>query len=433
MGPDAAARRWRCSGRKGSGAAGLLLAAMAALAPHGSRPALFVLPSRLASRCPAGTRAKDRSGRTSAAAAPPSGAAAPAAAAESWRGHLRTLLLSRSGARRLAALKQLQAALEGEGGSVFAEVEAQGEAIERGSWRDRVRLRPLVGYRSACASLYRTMVQHVMPEQAGTSVEVQRRDNGVRYVLRDDAMDGTTEGQAAVERPDDEEFSSEEQKARALSVVLRQLAESSAWEVERAAAAGRGVEGDSSSDKWLARTPDLETPRYEVLQKDPAGVFEVRRYDPYSVVRMSAGADRNGTKSFFALAGYIFGKSNTAQEKMAMTTPVQTDRDSGLMSFIMPSRYWGDEKLLAAPPPSEEATVELIPVPEEVVAVTVFGGYARNGVIAAKTQALLDAIGVTEGVEVVNAGRTRLMQYNDPFTVPWKRRNEVAVPVRLAA
>jgi hypothetical protein len=322
---------------------------------------------------------------------------------------------------------------------VFAEVEAHGEAIERGSWRDRVRLRPLVGYRSACASLYRTMVQYVMPEQAGTSVEVQRRDNGVRYVLRDDAMDGTTEerprdsSQAAAGRPDDEEFSSEEQKARALSVVLRQLTGSSAWEVERAAASGRGEDGDSSSEKWLSRTPDLETPRYEVLQKDPAGVFEVRRYDPYSVVRTGAGADRNGTKSFFALAGYIFGKSNTAQEKMAMTTPVQTERDSGAMSFIMPSRYWGDEKLLAAPPPSEEATVELIPVPEEVMAVTVFGGYARNGVVAAKTQALLDALGVTEGVEIVDAGRTRLMQYNDPFTVPWKRRNEVAVPVRLAA
>ncbi len=28
-------------------------------------------------------------------------------------------------------------------------------------------------------------------------------------------------------------------------------------------------------------------------------------------------------------------------------------------------------------------------------------------------------------------GESRLMQYNDPFTVPWKRRNEVSVPVRL--
>ncbi|CAK0853052.1 unnamed protein product, partial [Prorocentrum cordatum] len=342
-----------------------------------------------------------RPGRTGVAAAPPAGAAAAADAAP-WRGPLRTLLLSRSGARRLAALKQLQSVLEGASGSAFAEVEAHGEAISgRGSWRDRLRLRPLVGYRSACASLYRTMVRYVMPEQADV--------------------------------PDDEEASSEEQKARALSVVLRQLVGSSAWEVERAAAAGRGEEGDSSSDKWLARTPDLETPRFEVLQRDPAGVFEVRRYDPYSVVRTSAGAGGNGTKSFFALAGYIFGKANTAQEKMAMTTPVQTERDSGAMSFIMPSRYWGDELLQAAPPPSEDASVELVAVPEEVVAVTVFGGYARSGVVAAKTQALIDAVAAAEGVEVVDAGRTRLMQYNDPFTVPWKRRNEVSVPVRLGA
>ena len=32
------------------------------------------------------------------------------------------------------------------------------------------------------------------------------------------------------------------------------------------------------------------------------------------------------------LADYIFGKKNVRNEKMAMTTPVQMDRDSGAMS-----------------------------------------------------------------------------------------------------
>ena len=37
-------------------------------------------------------------------------------------------------------------------------------------------------------------------------------------------------------------------------------------------------------------------------------------------------------RSFFMLADYIFGKKNVRNEKMAMTTPVQMDRDSGAMS-----------------------------------------------------------------------------------------------------
>ncbi|CAE7395714.1 unnamed protein product [Symbiodinium pilosum] len=113
---------------------------------------------------------------------------------------------------------------------------------------------------------------------------------------------------------------------------------------------------------------------------------------------------------------------------MAMTTPVQMDKSTGTMSFIMPSKYWGDG-LAEAPPPAEDAGVALQARDGEQVAVSTFGGYAVGSVVARKTDELLASVAQSEDWELVE-NTTRLLQYNDPFTVPWKRRNEVSVPVR---
>jgi len=347
----------------------------------------------------------------------------------SWRGPFRTLLMSRSLDKRKAALQQLQPMYEEVSSQLLAEVEGAG-----GKWWHRIHLRPLFGYQSACAALYRIMVSYVMPAQAGSQVKVQRRiEDGkqrVRYVLRDDVMDGEEEEQDATTQTDD--LDTDAGRARALFVFLRQLVDAPAWQLERTASAEQKQQDAASPDKWLARTPDLETPEYTVVLRDPEGAFEVREYTPYSVVQMKEGCGGgNGTKSFFALAGYIFGKTNVQQEKMAMTTPVQVDSKSGLMSFIMPSKYWGDEAIQDAPAPQDDAGVQLIARPSESVAVTVFGGYARSQVVAQKTEMLLAALNDAENIEVVDPSQTRLMQYNDPFTVPWKRRNEVSVAVRI--
>ena len=185
----------------------------------------------------------------------------------------RTLLLGRREAKRLEALKQLQKVYEGRSSEILAEVERYGKAAGTGRplWQ-RLRLRPFVGYRAACAALYRTMVEHVLPAQEGTTVVVQQRndDDGnkrVRYVLRDDATEGVEE-----EEEDAGEQASEEDAAksmamadpasmaRALFVLLRQLAGSTPWALEAAAAESSNM----SPEKWQERTPDLETPKYEV-------------------------------------------------------------------------------------------------------------------------------------------------------------------------
>jgi len=296
------------------------------------------------------------------------------------------------------------------------------------------------------------MVEHVLPAQAGSSVEVQRRsgddddggDRRVRYVLRDDATEGSGKGSAASGKEEEEDASASSEKsmamadsasrARALFVLLRQLTGSTAWALEAAAAEAAEAGSGGSSEKWLARTPDLETPQYEVVFKDPKGVFEVRKYSAYSAVETDKAADESmgaGNKQFFQLANYIFGKANEKQEKMAMTTPVQTDAKTGVMSFIMPSDYWGKDQLEAAPSPTVDAGVRLVAREEEVVAVTVFGGYARTAAVAERKAALLTALASSAEVEVPDKEATRLMQYNDPFTVPWKRRNEISLPVLL--
>ncbi|CAE7028500.1 unnamed protein product [Symbiodinium sp. CCMP2592] len=290
-----------------------------------------------------------------------------------------------------------------------------------------LRLRPFLGYRAACASLYRTVTNHILPQQAGSPVELQKRtrdgEQRLRYVLKNDVLDAN--GQEDGEEKEAEV--SDASKARALFVVLRQLVSNTAWAVERSA-----IKAEAGEGEWKQRTPDLETPDYEVLYRDALNGYEVREYAPYAVVRTAGqGGEAANNRSFFMLADYIFGKKNERNEKMAMTTPVQMDKSTGTMSFIMPSKYWG-ESLSEAPLPAEDAGVTLQERPGERVAVSIFGGYAVGSLVARKTEELLASVAESEEWELAE-NATRLLQYNDPFTVPWKRRNEVSVPVRQRA
>uniref|UniRef100_A0A7S4BQM8 SOUL heme-binding protein n=1 Tax=Chrysotila carterae TaxID=13221 RepID=A0A7S4BQM8_CHRCT len=241
----------------------------------------------------------------------------------------------------------------------------------------------------------------------------------------------------------------------------------------------RGV----TMEEMLARTPaDLETPTYEVLDSRPT--WEVRKYDDFTVcstdptrevsadgMRVSAPS-MGGAGAFQALAGYIFG-SNERNEKMAMTTPVlsRTAADGGRkMSFVLPSRYWqitlgapqasladseapngvadtqtdsmsevdeGDRMLAKVPPaPKEASGVQLedggggFLESSDVLAVVWFDGYAGKGDVDAQQRQLRALVDVDSEWEAVPDAQPTLMQYNDPFVLPWKRRNEVAIPVR---
>lgn len=208
-------------------------------------------------------------------------------------------------------------------------------------------------------------------------------------------------------------------------------------------AAKREAKASVQTDDMANRLPKgLETPKYEVLAERKK--YEVRRYDPFSVcsVVMSKPRPDDATKtdakisnpqlagasSFGALAGYLFGK-NQEETAMKMTTPVLSrgDGDERQMSFILPSDYWNG--IDGAPTPMEGSGVVLERNEGGEQAVVMFGGFAGKKDVEDRTKQLLDGISKDKEWQADPAASINLAQYNDPFTPPWKRRNEVSIKV----
>ena len=220
----------------------------------------------------------------------------------------------------------------------------------------------------------------------------------------------------------------EASKRRVVLSTLRQLANTrGVLRLEREAR--RRARLSASFDEMLERTPKIGTPAFEIVEEQ--GAFQVRRYEDFSVVRTArqrAVSDdgvklgepkMSGAGAFQALAGYIFGK-NKREEKMAMTTPVFTR--AGQMEFVLPKEYWKD--LGKAPAPV--SNVELTYGEGGLVAAAYYGGYATTDEVKKRSAELVAAI---EASDYAVAGETYSAAYNDPFTPPWRRRNEVLVPV----
>jgi len=202
--------------------------------------------------------------------------------------------------------------------------------------------------------------------------------------------------------------------------------------------------GNVSSEEMLKRTPDLETPKYEVLDSKKGG-FEVRRYAKFSVCSVTmnelkpSGSDEesvsklampqlSGATSFGALAGYLFGK-NDQEVAMKMTTPVLSEGEGAdrKMSFILPGDYWEEEG--KAPKPLSDSAVKVSAVDECVRATLAFPGVGRKTDVENRSSKLREILQSDQEWCVVEDAPVILAQYNDPFTPPWKRRNEVSILV----
>lgn len=195
------------------------------------------------------------------------------------------------------------------------------------------------------------------------------------------------------------------------------------------------------------RLPDgLETPKYDVVAPSISGGknVEIRHYKPYSVCAVSMNKPRptestktdakiqmpemSGASSFGALAGYLFGK-NDQSTAMKMTTPVFTSplqEGDRQMEFVLPSTYW--DSVGSAPRPLSESGVTLQEKASEDRAVIMFGGYASQKEVKARKKELFAALSKDPEWRML-AEEATVAQYNDPFTVPWKRLNEVSVGV----
>lgn len=200
-------------------------------------------------------------------------------------------------------------------------------------------------------------------------------------------------------------------------------------------------------EEALMAVPDLETVNFKVLSRKDQ--YEIREVEPYFIAETTmpakSGFDFYGaSQSFNVLAEYLFGK-NRANEKMEMTTPVITrttisdgekmemttpvitrrveDQDKWEMSFVMPSKYG------ATLPVPKDPSVRIKEVPRKIVAVAAFSGYVTDEEVKQRESRLRAALKNDREFQVKVGAAIEIAQYNPPFTLPFTRRNEIALEV----
>lgn len=293
------------------------------------------------------------------------------------------------------------------------------------------KFRPLTRFsrRARLATLRRTLDLTTPPpseDENSDMTKVQRRRRALLSLLRDIGK------QQALSNDDGGSSSSKDKKLVAIVSIFLKAKQMSKM---------------ISSAELKSRMPEgLESPKYEVLANRGAQV-EIRRYEPYSLCSVSMNTARpanssrtdatlqmpqmSGASSFGALAGYLFGK-NDKSTAMKMTTPVFTanvdEVDEKQMSFVLPSQYWDEGQLLEAPQPLSGSGVKLEQIQSQDRAVIMFGGFASKKEVDLRKKTLLAAIQKDSEWQALSKDIT-VAQYNDPFTAPWRRLNEVSVPV----
>jgi hypothetical protein len=185
-----------------------------------------------------------------------------------------------------------------------------------------------------------------------------------------------------------------------------------------------------------------ETLDYKVVA-DLGEDLEVRRYPERLAAEARVPAEAGSSEAFQLLFDYIKGANKSSEEvamttpvatgkrdgrEIAMTTPVQTDTVTGesgqamtVMRFFLPAKYSAED----APVPTHKR-LSLVQVPAEHVAVLRFSGFGSDASVKAEKRRLMQRL---EDTVWQPAGEPFAMFYDPPWTLPFFRRNEVAVPV----
>ncbi|XP_072965923.1 uncharacterized protein [Typha angustifolia] len=171
----------------------------------------------------------------------------------------------------------------------------------------------------------------------------------------------------------------------------------------------------------IYKTPDLETPKYQILKR--TATYEVRKYASF-VVAETRGDKLSGSSGFNDVAGYIFGK-NSSTEKIPMTTPVFTQASDEKFSevsiqIVLPM----DKELGSLPAPTVEA-VNLREIGGGIAAVTKFSGRPTEELVCNKEKELRSKL-LKDGLKPQQG--CFLARYNDPGrTWSFIMRNEVLI------
>ena len=183
-----------------------------------------------------------------------------------------------------------------------------------------------------------------------------------------------------------------------------------------------------------------EQPPYEVVEEIGDAV-EVRRYGARVAAESrveTADRDEGMDDAFMLLFDYITG-ANQTEASIAMTAPVETSRTSEeiamtvpvesarnedgtlYMRFFLPAEYDAQ----TAPKPVDP-NVSIVALPEQTFATLRFTGFGGESTVAEKKRELLAALG---GTPWRPTAEPVALFYDPPWTIPFLRRNEVAVAV----
>ena len=170
----------------------------------------------------------------------------------------------------------------------------------------------------------------------------------------------------------------------------------------------------------------IEEPDFKILVDE--GGLEIRSYEEYLVAEtaVEGSFDTASRKGFRRIAGYIFGENTNSigqSEKIQMTAPVtvKPDNEGWVLHFVMPRNY----EMSQLPVPNN-SSISLKKIEAHLAAVIIFSGFTTDAKIQNKTEELKVWL---EKRNFKIAGPQQIARYNDPFTLPWLRRNEIIFKV----
>lgn len=179
-----------------------------------------------------------------------------------------------------------------------------------------------------------------------------------------------------------------------------------------------------------------EQPNY-VVRLDLGDRLEIRDYPPVVAAEaaVSAGTRQQASETAFRLLFDYIAGGNASSRTIAMTVPVQQSPEMIAMTAPVrvdsagnrvTMRFFLPAKLAARPPVPADPRVRIVTLAASTVAVLRFSGNATDEARAANEHALLTRLQATAWKP---DGVPYFMGYDPPFTIPFLKRNEVAVSV----
>jgi hypothetical protein len=180
-----------------------------------------------------------------------------------------------------------------------------------------------------------------------------------------------------------------------------------------------------------------DQPPYTVLQHLGDSV-EIRKYDQREAIQATIDSPdkaQAARQAFGLLFNYITGDNHTQQkiamtvpvqtqgEKIAMTAPVQISQADGAltMMFFLPKSV-----AQAGAPAPNDPHLHLVEIPPQTIAAIRYSGIPTA---TSRDHEAAELLGILARSSWQPTGTPYQMSYDPPFTIPFLRRNEVAVTV----